>query len=370
MALQIPSTMSEVTPEWLTAALREGGAITHANVIAAPRETIGAGVGILGELARITLSYDRSEANAPRTVIAKIPTADPGGRGIASALGFYETEMRFYAELCSKNPIPTAKCYYGNGDAATTSYILLLEDLAGCPIGDQIAGCGIEQARLVIDQLAALHATFYDAPELKDHAWLPAINSPSRMFVSVAYAQAIGPFLEKFGDRLTPAQRDLAINLGPRIASVQNVWATGPQTICHGDARLDNIFFGSPDGSAPMTIIDWQIAGTNRGPYDVGYFMSQSVDPTDRKAFEEELLRGYHAKLAELGVKDYSWEQCWEDYRVSVLFCLCYPVVAGGSIDLANERGVTLAHAMLDRCITAITDLDGASLLEQFPASA
>ena len=52
--------MDEIGPAWLTAALRAGGAITHANVIAAPRETIGAGVGILGELARITLTYDRS----------------------------------------------------------------------------------------------------------------------------------------------------------------------------------------------------------------------------------------------------------------------------------------------------------------------
>ena len=65
--LGIPGTMEEITPEWLTAALREGGVLAHAHVIGAKQETIGAGIGILGELARITLSYDRSEARAPRT---------------------------------------------------------------------------------------------------------------------------------------------------------------------------------------------------------------------------------------------------------------------------------------------------------------
>ena len=88
--LPIPATMDEVTPEWLTAALRQGGCLGQAAVIAAPRVQIGQGVGILGELARITLQYDRSEPGAPRTLIAKIPTADPGGRGIAEMLGFYE----------------------------------------------------------------------------------------------------------------------------------------------------------------------------------------------------------------------------------------------------------------------------------------
>ena len=47
----------------------------------------------------------------------------------------------------------------------------------------------------------------------------------------------------------------------------------------------------------------------------------------------------------------------------SVLFCVAYPVIAGGSIDLGNERGVALFHAMTDRCLAAIRDLNCAELL-------
>jgi hypothetical protein len=139
-----------------------------------------------------------------------------------------------------------------------------------------------------------------------------------------------------------------------------------PLTLCHGDLRLDNVFWGSADGSSPVTLVDWQIAIKARGPYDVGYFMSQSVDPGVRAANEERLVREYHRALVAGGVKDYSFDDCWEDYKVTVMFCLTYPVVACGSVDLANERGLDLATKMLQRSLSAIRDLKAADVLERF----
>jgi len=40
------------------------------------------------------------------------------------------------------------------------------------------------------------------------------------------------------------------------------------------------------------------------------------------------------------------------------MFCLVYPVVSGGNLDLANERGLELVTAMLDPSIATILDLD------------
>jgi hypothetical protein len=48
------------------------------------------------------------------------------------------------------------------------------------------------------------------------------------------------------------------------------------------------------------------------------------------------------------------------------MFCLAYPVTAGGSIDLANERGVELANKMLDRSLSAIMDLKAYEVLDRF----
>ncbi len=362
----IPATMAEVTPAWLTAALRNGGSIREATVIAAPRVQIGQGVGILGELARITLEYDRSEPGAPKTLVAKIPTADPGGRDIAQMLGFYEKECRFYSEICDRVGIRTAHSYYVDGDPENVQYIILMEDLGGLAIGDQVVGANVDECRLVVTEVAKLHAKWWASPELDGLDWVPYGNDPIIKFAALAYGQSLEPFLANFGDRLTGEQRDMALKFLPRMNPMQDNFVGAPYTLCHGDLRLDNIFWGSPDGTSAVTLVDWQIAIKARGTYDIGYFMSQSVDPDIRAACEEDLIRDYLRALKAHGVKDYAFDQAWDDYRLTTMFCFTYPVTSCGSIDLANERGRELAMKMLDRSLSAITALKAYEVLDRF----
>lgn len=364
--LPIPASMADVTPAWLTAALRKGGWLGEANVTAAPRVQIGQGVGILGELARITLEYDRHEPRAPKTLIAKIPTADPGGRGIAQMLGFYEKECRFYAEVGDRVGVRTAHCYYSARDPENAQYIILMEDLSGLPIGDQVVGATVDECRLVVTEVAKLHAKWWNAPELASLDWIPFGNAPIIKFAALAYAQSLEPFLQNFGDRLTGPQREMAVNFLHRMNPMQDHFVKAPYTLCHGDLRLDNVFWGSPDNTSAVTLLDWQIAIKARGTYDIGYFMSQSVDPEIRAACEEDLLREYVRALAAQGVKDYSFDQAWDDYRLTTMFCFTYPVTSCGSIDLGNERGVQLATTMLKRSLSAIETLRAHEVLDRF----
>jgi hypothetical protein len=364
--LSIPATMAEVTSEWLTAALREGGTIREATVTAAPRVQIGQGVGILGELARITLEYDRNEPGAPRTLIAKIPTADPGGRGIAEMLGFYEKECRFYSEVGDRVGVRTPRCYYAGRDPGNVQYIILMEDLGGLAIGDQVVGATVDECRLVATELAKLHAKWWASPGLDAISWIPFGNDPIIKLAALSYGQSLEPFLQNFGDHLTGEQRDMALKFLPRMNPMQDDFVGAPYTLCHGDLRLDNVFWGSPDNTSAVTLVDWQIAIKARGTYDLGYFMSQSVDPDIRAACEEDLIRDYLRALKDHGVKDYGFDQAWDDYRLTTMFCFTYPVTSCGSIDLANERGRELAMKMLDRSLSAITDLKAYEVLDRF----
>ncbi len=363
--VSIPASMADITPEWLTAALRTNGHISG-SVSSAEKVTIGQGVGILGELARISLTYDRVEPKGPKTVIAKIPTADPAGKGIAEMLGFYEKEVRFYNELCEGIGCRSAHAYFAGGDPSTVQYVVLMEDLGALRLGDQVAGASAEECRTLIGEMARLHARWWGSKELDALDWIPPINSPQIKFAALAYAQALEPFMEKFGEHLTGQQKQFAMQYLYRMNPMQDYFASGSSTLCHGDLRLDNVFWGSPDGSSPVTLIDWQIAMKARGPYDVAYFMSQSVEPSVRAANEEAILKDYHRALVDGGVKDYSFDQCWDDYRASTMGCLNYPITAGGSIDLANERGLTLATTMLDRSLSAIMDLKAYDVLDRF----
>jgi len=367
--LTIPTTIDEITPEWLTAALRAGGHLREAAVTGIDKVIIGQGVGILGELCRMSPSYTAPEPTAPRSLIAKIPTADPAGRGIAQMLGFYEKEARFYGSLCHTIGVRSARGYYTAADPANVRYVILMEDLGGLRLGDQVAGATAAECETLMLELGKLHARWWESPELHALDWIPPINAPQIKLSALAFAQALEPFLQKFGDQLTASQVDMAQRYLFRMNPIQEAFASGPLTLCHGDLRLDNVFWGSPDNSSPVTLIDWQIAVKARGPYDVGYFMSQSVDPPVRAANEERLVREYHRVLAENGVRGYSFDQCWDDYRAAVMGCLTYPVVAAGSIDLGNERGVELATTMLRRSLSAIDDLKAYEVLDRFEAA-
>ena len=127
--------------------------------------------------------------------------------------------------------------------------------------------------------------------------------------------------------------RAIAERFADKIIAIEEEFAKAPLTIAHGDLRYDNLYFGA-DG---MAVADWQIIVRARGPYDVGYFMSQSLQPAERKACEMDILRAYHEKLLAHGVTDYSFGQCFDDYRISAMFCLVYPVISGGTLDLANH---------------------------------
>ncbi len=136
--LEIPQSAERLTPEWLTAALQDTGTIKACRVESFDTEPdIAAGIGFMGELARLTLRYDRAEDGAPRSLIAKFPTRIPENREIADVFRLYERETRFYEEVAPEVKLRTPRRYYGALNSETQDYVLLLEDLAPARVGDQ-----------------------------------------------------------------------------------------------------------------------------------------------------------------------------------------------------------------------------------------
>ena len=55
-----PVKPEDLTPEWLTDALREDGCIKRARVTSLTWELVGEGVGFIGQIARVTPAYDEN----------------------------------------------------------------------------------------------------------------------------------------------------------------------------------------------------------------------------------------------------------------------------------------------------------------------
>ena len=170
-------------------------------------EPIGIGVGFLGQLARLRLTYDRPEGGAPATAIAKLPTLEPGGRGICQLFQFYEREIRFYGDVGREMPVRVPRCYASAMDVAADDYILLLEDLHPLPMGDDAAGCSAAEAEVAIRSIARMHAAFWESPALERLAWMPTVDAPVHQFAEGAYQQSLVPYLNAFGDHLSPKIR-------------------------------------------------------------------------------------------------------------------------------------------------------------------
>jgi aminoglycoside/choline kinase family phosphotransferase len=348
----VPYTPEAVTSDWLSES-------TGKDVKDFSLEQIGIGVGILGRLYRVTMN---TSDGGSTTAIAKFPTLDEGARtNVVAPLRFYEKEVRFYSEIAKDVPVATPGVYAAEFDQASGDFVLLLEDLCDRRMEDQIAGCAIEDARTAVDALVDLHSKWWEAdfPE-----WLPSyVDPPFPQVIAGMYGQAWPRAQEVFGDHLSPAFKDFGDRYMEIVPWLMDQITAEPRTLCHGDFRLDNLFFAN--GAAadpPITVLDWQICFKGRGAFDLAYFVSQSL-PTDcRREYEQELRERYVKGLSANGI-DYPIEQLQREYAITVAYCFIYAVVPAGQIEQTNERMRELILGIFDRAVLAIEDNNALALL-------
>ncbi len=355
-----PSTIEDVSADWLTGVL-QGSGFDGAQITDLQVEVIGEGVGIMGLLYRVKLSYSESSAKeVPQSVVIKVPSPHEQTRHIARAFMFYGKEIGFYRDAAKDTPLDTPRCYAAHHDPESDDFVLVLEDLDGMEVVSQLDGCPIDKAEIAIEALARHHAAFWESERFsEDLAWLPfGWDVPFPQAIAQGFSQAWPTCMEMFPNGVSERIKKVGEKF-PTVTSEMMELADSPVTLAHGDFRLDNLFFQNED----LKVIDWQICIKTVGGYDVGYFLSQSLTIEDRRNHERDLLDKYRKTLSEIGL-DYPQDRLMEDYRRSVLFCLAYPVQASAAA-LVNERAVQLVTEMFARVSTAIEDLNADEFLPQ-----
>ena len=369
--MEIPTGPQALTTEWLTDALRERSTISQANVNSFEIEALGDKQGINGQLARLILSYDNHKEDAPQSLIAKFPATDAAARN--TFRGHYIREVRFYEELAPKAKLRTPRCYYSaldvqtgdvkTGDAETIEFVLLLEDLAPARSGDWVAGCTLEQAELAIRQIAGFHATWWDSPDLSKMTWLPQPSKASFAQSQERYKRQWQPFLKKMTGRFPDELLAVGERVGEHYISIMQQLQEPPQTVIHNDYQLGNLFLAAPGSDSPLVVIDWQTIAIGLGAFDVACFLGGNIAPQDRRAREMDLLRLYHSILADSGVQDYAFDQCFKHYRLCMLRLLIrYVLVVGGDL-LTTEQEQMFCNAIVPRYIAAVLDLNADEIL-------
>lgn len=355
-AATIPQSLDDLTPEWLSTAF--GSEVTDVR-----QEPIGEGIGIVGQLARLHLQGD---PRLPATAVAKMHSLHPENQGIAMHYGLYSTEAGFYTDCAHQMGVRVPTAYHAAASPDGSTSVLLIEDMTGAVALDQVVGCPVPAAECVVDQLAVLHAHWWERPELDELRWLRPLNNDAYRSVGGHVAAGLEVVRSQYADLVTPAAIDLAARWAEVAGDVYDwTFANRPMTLAHTDLRLDNLFFDHPDGS-PLVIIDWQLTVRSLGAFDVSYFLCESLTVEDRRAHEHRLVRRYHDGLVAGGVTGYSFEDCWNDYLLSMVMQFSITVVAA-LMNVGNERGEALARAMVERQFTAVVDHDVAEILSALP---
>ena len=360
--LHVPRNLRDITPVWLTKALERGSAFGEIPVSRLSADAIVEGKGFMNQVFRLTLDFESNSAVPPRTLIAKLPSADPTLRTIFDRFGQNRREVSFYRELATDENLSAPACYYCSVDSDAENTVLLLEELSHWRQGDSVAGCSMADARQAIVQLARFQAAWWDSPRLDELDWMPLKCAESNAYLDI-YPGAWASLRWQAGDGMPQSLRELGDTLQPQISNIKTQLTRRPMTIVHGDYRLDNCFFDDAAESKPPVAVDWEFCVRGRGVCDVATFISEAFPAQQRRAVERDLVAMYHAALVENGVNGYSFQECWRDYRLAMLEIFIFWIVTGGYCDYDGERATAYLHNSLARFDAAISDLGSVGLI-------
>ena len=318
-----PTSPEELSAQWLTDKL--GYKVESFDI-----EALGEGGGLLGLVTRLHLNA----SEGPKTLIAKFPTKTEENRAVATVYDMYGREYRFYTQVAPNVPLRAPTCYHAEFNAENSDFVLLLEDLQGFTLGDQVTGCSVTEAHQVIQSIASLHRNTWQPDhitEIKQHD-MPYQREGMIGGYQVGWPVVKSDFTAVLDSAVTAEQIALLDTVPDQVNRLLDIIHDGPLVIGHGDVRLDNIFF-SKDSNA---LVDYQAVSKAAPEHDLAYFVTQSLSDDVRHA--EDWVAVYHQHLTSEGI-DYPLETSRERYRYCALYLACYAVIIAGTLDQANERG-------------------------------
>ncbi len=370
----IPETIEGLTPEWLNSVLTETGVLTDQRVTGTASQMLGEDEGFVGEIFRITPTYD-STGSAPQSFVVKIPKL--ANRAMGELLGAYERENMFYMTFGDTLPIRTPTLYFGDFDRDVGSenqekilrqadkipkflngvlmrlsrwiaankkrrYILLIEDINQAHPGNQIEGATRERCAIVMQAIAKLHAWYWEHDSLQNQFWLLPMNIDTRMrhemmkgarpAFDAQFPEVVENGLGAYLDRVAAD----GIGIMYRLCE-------GPTTLLHCDLRLDNLFFDDEG----VIFIDWQLVRKGPPAYDIAYYLSSALNDYDSA---EELLRVYHRALVAEGVSAYTFSQLKTDYALALQSVLM-TLATVDQVDVGSGRGSVLLRKWMQRLL-------------------
>lgn len=296
-------TFNDITPTWLTTILMQCGDLTA------------------GQVQHVT---QRLDPNRNATLLL---TYSPDAQGTCPHRLFFKqgprtAEAKFYQKIAPMLTNPMAPICYDAQYTDASSHLLTAYMAQTHFAGPEAVPMPLVYHELIVDALAALHSQFWDHPQLEQEIGALAKNVPEFSFTRAS--QHFATFVDTLGDRLSTKRRGYYERI---LANYPHYRPHGAKTLVHGDTHWGNFLYPHDPSAHNLYVIDWAEWHINFGVGDLAYTIALQCYPERRAWLEQPLMRHYHNRLWAYGIHEYSWEQCWEDYRRMVIAQCLWPIV-------------------------------------------
>lgn len=348
--LSIPAGWDEITPAWMTDAVRRH----HPDAVVSDVEVVLRDDGT-NRRARLGLSY--SAGTGPATVFAK--AVDPAhAELVALTSGLFHEPRLFNAGVVL--PLDHPVVYTAIIDEDASDFLMIMEDVVarGADPRDSTRPMTVDQVASGVRGLAKLHSEFWGDRITSD----PALSwvEPFVAFAGLEYAPLEIAY-ERLGDSVPteiPAMTgtDLFVDIWARYIGTLT---EAPQTLLHGDPHIGNTYV-LPDDT--VGFLDWQMVRRGNFALDLGYFLQGALTIDDRRRSERDLIEEYRGALSLPADEMPSADEVWLRYRASVAHGLAIwmATLSGGDA----WQGAEICLALAQRYAAAFVDLDTRGALD------
>lgn len=354
MTKNIPTSMHEVTDQWLIDILSSQQAFADDPISSVDRQSVGDGIGQVGEFNKVVVTTESSKQS---TLFLKLRAPIEGMHAVALRYKMYEKEVRFYNELAAQMDVRTPEVYYADYDPETENVALLMEFLDGWHSPDQITGASHNQTLAAIKQLAAINTPYWNRTQ--DLPWLPTMQTDYMQQTISDMAACSDIFFQRFDEDLPISKSDFDRIIESWPAILDGL-SEGNLTLTHYDYRVENMFFSSDESE--VAVIDWQLIGALRAGWDLAYLIGTNIPSEQRRANEQQYIDLYLDCMRDRGV-NYSEAELRHDMKWSLLGLCSIAVIGGANFDVSNERSFELFKVISIRLFDAIAEHEALSVI-------
>ncbi len=362
MVAPIQSQIIVKKPSELTVAWAQNVLKSHPNSISKPInisgvDIVSVDVGTTTRV-RLAVTHDGS-ADFPKRWFVKLPSLSNRAMLITALPRLLSTEVRFYNEIAGLVPVnkPSVLSSHSRLGKGSTLVLNDVSEIGAIPgkAGDALT---VEQASLVVEQLAYFHSYFMNkARNDPSFRWLA--GPIRRLEDNLGTALAV-PLMKRgmrlASDWVTSKLQAPALRYARYRKQVMQFLSKGEPTLVHHDCHPGNLFWhnGSPG------FLDWQMVRIGEEISDVSYFLATALKPETRRLHEMALLNKYHETMLANSWTNTDFKHLLNRYRAHLVYpfeAMAVTLAIGGMMQLESNL------EMLSRAAAAVEDHDTFAIL-------